>query len=148
MRNYKLLNFKVNGNEMGKLVAIEGLNQIPFEIKRIFYIYGVKGDAVRGRHSNRNSEFVMINVKGSADVRLHDGSKEHVVNLSKPNEGLYIPKLMWKDMYNFSDDCGSCLNPTLECHLWPLLREDHHTNLYHKVQSSLPQNTLEGSQKQ
>ncbi len=105
MRNYKLLNFKVNGNEMGKLVAIEGLNQIPFEIKRIFYIYGVKGDAVRGRHSNRNSEFVMINVKGSADVRLHDGSKEHVVNLSKPNEGLYIPKLMWKDMYNFSDDC-------------------------------------------
>lgn len=105
MRNYKLLNFKVNGNEMGKLVAIEGLNQIPFEIKRIFYIYGVKGDAVRGRHSNRNSEFVMINVKGSADIRLHDGNKEHIVNLSKPNEGLYIPKLMWKDMYNFSDDC-------------------------------------------
>ena len=105
MRGYKLLNFKVNGNEAGKLVAIEGLNQIPFEIKRIFYIYGVKGDTVRGRHSNRNSEFVMINVKGSADIRLHDGKKEQIVNLSKPNEGLYIPKLMWKDMYNFSDDC-------------------------------------------
>lgn len=105
MQNYELLNFKINGNATGKLVAIEALNQIPFEIKRIFYIYGVKGDAIRGRHSNRNSEFVMINVKGSADIRLHDGNKEHIVNLSKPNEGLYIPKLMWKDMYNFSDDC-------------------------------------------
>ncbi|ADZ85480.1 sugar 3,4-ketoisomerase [Cellulosilyticum lentocellum] len=105
MKEFKIIEWKENGGETGKLVVIEGIKNIPFEIKRLFYIYGMDKEAVRGQHSNRKSEFVMLNVCGSAKVRLHDGKKETIVSLDKPNMGLYIPKLMWKDMYDFSEDC-------------------------------------------
>ncbi|MGL4791815.1 MAG: sugar 3,4-ketoisomerase, partial [Anaerotignaceae bacterium] len=105
MEDYRLIEFKENGDDRGKLVAVEALNGIPFEIKRIFYIYGMDNSSIRGQHSNRKSEFVLISVSGSAKVRLHDGKKESIVVLDKPNVGLYVPKVMWKDMYDFSEDC-------------------------------------------
>lgn len=105
MEKFEIIELNENGDERGKLVVIEGIKNIPFEIKRLFYIYGMDKEAVRGQHSNRKSEFVMLNVCGSAKVRLHDGKKETIVSLDKPNMGLYIPKLMWKDMYDFSEDC-------------------------------------------
>jgi len=105
MEKYRIFDWNEKGDSNGKLVVIENLKDIPFEIKRIFYIYGAQKDIVRGKHSNRKSEFVLINVAGSAKVRLHDGTKETIVELDKPNKGLYIPKLMWKEMYDFSSDC-------------------------------------------
>lgn len=105
MDDYKILSWDERGDNRGKLVVVENIKDIPFEIKRIFYIYGMNEESVRGQHSNRRSEFVLINVAGSAKVRLHDGKKETVVELYKPNMGLYIPKFMWKDMYDFSPDC-------------------------------------------
>ena len=100
----KIFEFKELGDERGRLVAIESLKDIPFEIKRIFYIYGTKNDTVRGQHANKKSEFVLINLKGSCKVKLYDNNEEFVVELNKPNIGLYIPKMIWKDMYDFSDD--------------------------------------------
>ena len=98
------IDFKERGDKSGKLIAIESLKDIPFEIKRIFYIYGVSDDKVRGQHANKNSEFVMINLSGKCKVRLSDSKEETIVELNKPNEGLYIPKMIWKDMYDFSKD--------------------------------------------
>lgn len=101
---YGMIQFKDFGDERGKLVVIEGNQQIPFEIKRVFYIYDSDETVVRGQHANRNSEFVLVNVSGSSKVRITDGEQETIVCLDKPMMGLYIPRMIWKDMFEFSED--------------------------------------------
>ncbi len=99
-----ILHFADLGDERGKLVVIEGGQAIPFEIKRVFYIYGSDATVVRGQHANRESEFVLINVAGKSKVRITNGSEEIIVELDKPMMGVYIPRMLWKDMYDFSPD--------------------------------------------
>jgi len=99
-----VLQFKDLGDERGKLVVIEGQEAIPFEIKRVFYIYGSDSTVIRGQHANRESEFVLINVAGKSKVRITDGKEELIVELNKPRMGVYIPQMIWKDMYDFSFD--------------------------------------------
>ncbi|MBR6243384.1 MAG: FdtA/QdtA family cupin domain-containing protein [Ruminococcus sp.] len=101
---YRKLNFSDFGDERGKLVVAEGELDIPFAIQRVFYIYGSDDSVIRGQHANRNSEFVLINVAGSSKVMLTDGKNKETVTLSRPMEGLYIPKMIWKEMYDFSPD--------------------------------------------
>ena len=101
---YKLLEFKEFGDERGSLVVAEGGGDIPFEIKRVFYMYGSDSGIIRGRHANRHSEFVLINVAGTSKVRLDDGFQTEVVELNKPRMGLYMAPMIWKDMYDFSPD--------------------------------------------
>lgn len=99
-----IFTFKDLGDERGKLVVIEGERDIPFEIKRIFYIYDSDDTVIRGQHANRETEFVLINVAGQSRVRITDGKEEFVVDLNRPMMGVYIPKMIWKDMYDFSSD--------------------------------------------
>ncbi len=99
-----IIEFKDLGDERGKLVVIEGNESIPFEIKRVFYIYGSDPDVIRGQHANRDSEFVLINVAGTSKVRITDGREEFIAELNRPMIGVYIPKMVWKDMYDFSSD--------------------------------------------
>ena len=99
-----VLQFGDLGDERGKLVVIEGGQSIPFDIKRICYIYESDATVVRGQHANRNSEFVLVNVAGQSKVRITDGTEEFVVELNKPMMGVYIPQMIWKDMYDFSPD--------------------------------------------
>ena len=101
---YKILEFGDLGDERGKLVVVEGAMDIPFEIKRVFYIYGSDSSIIRGQHANRNSEFVLINVSGSSKVRMDNGFEEEVIELNRPRMGLYLPTMVWKDMYDFSED--------------------------------------------
>lgn len=78
-------------------------SQIPFKVKRIFYMYDTSEDVVRGCHANRRTQFVLINVVGSCTVKVKDGKGNQAVYLlNKPNMGLYLPAMVWKDMYNFS----------------------------------------------
>lgn len=98
------MKFRDLGDERGKLVVIEGGISIPFPIKRVFYIYESDSKVVRGQHANKESEFVLINVAGQSKVRITDGVEEFVINLNKPMMGVYIPKMIWKDMYDFSCD--------------------------------------------
>ncbi len=102
--NYKILNFIESGDTRGRLVVAEGNVDIPFNIERVFYIYGSDSSVARGKHANRKSEFVLINVAGTSKVKMTDGKKEIVINLDKPNMGLYIPKMVWKEMYDFSEN--------------------------------------------
>lgn len=99
-----IVHFDDLGDERGKLVVIEGGQAIPFEIKRVFYIYESDSTVVRGQHANKESEFVLVNVAGTSKVRITDGKEEFVVSLDKPMTGVYIPKMIWKDMYDFSED--------------------------------------------
>lgn len=102
---YKMLDFNELGDERGSLVVIEGNSDIPFEIKRVFYIYGSDQDVIRGLHANRYSEFVLVNVSGSCNVIIKDGKgNEEIVKLDKPRKGVYLPKMIWKEMVNFSKD--------------------------------------------
>lgn len=104
IENTKFIKFKQLGDERGHLVVIEGNEDVEFNIKRVFYIYGSDPDVVRGQHANRDTEFVLINVCGTSKVRVDDGKEEKVYVLDKPHEGVYIPKMVWKDMYDFSED--------------------------------------------
>lgn len=99
-----ILQFADLGDERGKLVVIEGGQVIPFDIKRVFYIYDSDRTVVRGQHANKESEFVLINVAGKSKVRITDGKEEYIVELNKPMMGVYLPKMIWKDMYDFSKD--------------------------------------------
>ena len=101
----KIIRFRDLGDERGNLVVIEGDGiDIPFDIKRVFYIYGSDATVVRGKQANRQSEFLMVNVSGTSKVRVTDGYEEMVVSLDEPGLGLYLPKMLWKDMYDFSKD--------------------------------------------
>ena len=71
--NVKMLEFPPRGDERGHLVIVEGMKDVPFEIKRIFYIYGSDTDVVRGQHANKKSQFVLINVAGKSKVKVKDG---------------------------------------------------------------------------
>ena len=102
---YKIIEFQDLGDERGNLVVIEGGGMdIPFEIQRVFYIYASDADVVRGHHANRETEFLLVNVSGSSKVRIDNGEESVVVELNKPRMGVYIPNMVWKDMYDFSED--------------------------------------------
>lgn len=105
MNKVQMLEFPQHGDERGHLVIVEGGQDIPFEIKRAFYIYGSDKDVVRGQHANRKSEFVLINVSGKSKVKVKDGEgNEAVFCLNRPHTGIYLPTMVWKDMYDFSED--------------------------------------------
>lgn len=101
----KMLDFPQLGDERGDLVVVEGMQDIPFEIKRVFYIYGSDKDVIRGKHANRESQFVLINVAGSSKVCVKDGKgNEAIYCLNRPRTGIYLPNMIWKEMYDFSAD--------------------------------------------
>lgn len=104
MELYRRIEFSDLGDERGKLVVIEGNLSIPFTIQRAFYIYGSDSDVVRGKHANIHSEFVFVNVAGSSKIMVTDGRNKEIVVLDKPMEGIYLPCMVWKEMYDFSPD--------------------------------------------
>ena len=105
---YKILEFGEYGDERGNLVVAEcGGDEVPFNVQRVFYMYGSDSDVVRGQHANRRTEFVLINVSGTSKVRIDNGYESEIIELNKPRMGLYIPAMVWKDMYDFSS--GSVL---------------------------------------
>ncbi|MDE5591226.1 MAG: FdtA/QdtA family cupin domain-containing protein [Acetatifactor sp.] len=105
MNKVKMLEFAEHGDERGKLVIAEGGLDIPFDIKRVFYIYGTQSNIIRGQHANKKTEFVLINVAGTSKVKVKDGEgNEAIFCLNRPHTGVYLPTMVWKEMYDFSDD--------------------------------------------
>lgn len=105
INDVRMLEFKEHGDERGYLVVVEGERDLPFKIQRLFYIYGSDPDVVRGEHANRNSQFVLINVAGTSKIRVKDGlGNEIIFCLNRPHTGIYLPSMVWKDMYDFSKD--------------------------------------------
>ena len=96
-------NFPEHGDDRGQLVAIETMKDIPFEVKRVYYIYDTLPGVRRGFHAHRELEQILICVHGSCKIHLDNGTDTAEVLLDKPNEGLYISNDMWREMYDFSD---------------------------------------------
>ena len=105
MVQYDLLHFNVHGNHQGKLVALEKGADFPFDIKRVYYIWGTDKNVVRGKHAHRRLEQVIICTSGSCDFILDDGQDCAKVHLDDPSVGLHIKSNIWREFTNFSPDC-------------------------------------------
>lgn len=103
--NIRMLKFIAKGDSRGSLISLESGNHVPFVIKRVYYIFGTQSGVERGFHAHRTLQQVAICVRGSCEFRLRDGREECTVQLSSPEEGLYIGEMVWREMANFSSDC-------------------------------------------
>lgn len=105
MKGYKLLNFNVYSDDRGNLSSLSNNNEIPFDIKRIYYTWDMPKDAIRGGHAHKELKEVMVCLHGSCDFVLNDGKENIIITLDKPNLGLYIEPKLWREFKNFSEDC-------------------------------------------
>lgn len=96
--------FQPHGDERGQLVALEEYKDIPFRIKRVYYMYETMEGFVRGKHAHKNLQQILVCIHGSVKIKLDNGKGEtKVVPLEKPYEGLYVANNMWREMYDFSE---------------------------------------------
>lgn len=96
--------FQPHGDDRGQLVALEEFKDIPFEIKRVYYIYDTLSDVRRGFHAHKNLEQILICIHGSCKILLDNGFEKKIVPLEKPYEGLYVANNVWREMFDFSPD--------------------------------------------
>ena len=100
--NCRLIDLPKITDPRGNLSFIEGRNHIPFDIKRVFYLYDVPGGADRGGHALKACHQFLIAMSGSFDVILDDGSSKQRIHLSRSYYGLHLPPMVWREMDNFS----------------------------------------------
>ncbi len=96
--------FQQHGDERGQLVALEELRDIPFEIKRVYYMYDTGAGVRRGFHAHKSLEQILICIHGTCKILLDDGTEQTIVPLDKPYEGLYVSNVVWREMFDFSPD--------------------------------------------
>lgn len=101
----KILDLPIRGDDRGSLIAIEQSQTIPFDIKRVYYIFGTQRNVARGFHAHKALSQLLVCVSGSCDVILDDGVKRESVTLDRPDKGLLVESLIWREMHRFSDDC-------------------------------------------
>lgn len=101
----KLIPLQAHGDDRGSLVSLEEGRNIPFEIKRVYYMFKTKEGVRRGFHAHKSLRQVAIAVRGSCRFVLDDGSERVELCLDNPAQGLVIESFMWREMYDFSDDC-------------------------------------------
>ena len=96
--------FQQHGDERGQLVALEEYKDIPFQIKRVYYMYDTGKGVRRGFHAHKSLEQILICIHGSCKILLDNGTEKKIVSLEKPYEGLYIANNIWREMFDFSSD--------------------------------------------
>ncbi|WP_063660041.1 sugar 3,4-ketoisomerase [Aliivibrio fischeri] len=101
----KFIELQSHGDERGSLVSLEENKNIPFEIKRVYYIFDTKEQVRRGLHAHKKLKQLAIVLKGSCRFLLDNGSEKIEILLDNPSQGLYIESVIWREMFDFSDDC-------------------------------------------
>lgn len=96
--------FQQHGDKRGQLVALEEFKDIPFKIKRVYYMYDTAQGVTRGYHAHKSLQQILIWIHGSCKIRLDNGKEKKIVTLEKPYEGLYVSNAMWREMFDFSSD--------------------------------------------
>lgn len=102
LSNCRVLTFRKIEDARGNLTPIEADQDVPFTLKRAYYLYDVPSGATRAGHAHKALEQVMIAVSGSFDVIIDDGKDKKTFHLNRPNIGLYIPNMVWREVDNFS----------------------------------------------
>ncbi|HIF9071201.1 TPA: sugar 3,4-ketoisomerase [Photobacterium damselae] len=100
-----LIEFKELGDERGGLISLEQNKNIPFDIKRVYYIFDTKDNVARGFHAHKKLQQVAVCLKGSCRFIMDDGINKDEVTLDRPNIGILIDVMQWHEMYDFSSDC-------------------------------------------
>lgn len=103
--HFKRLKFEIKGDHRGSLIALESFKNIPFEIKRVYYVFGTKEGVRRGCHAHKKLKQVAVCVSGSCKFLLDDGREKIIIELNRPDEGIFIESMIWREMYDFSPDC-------------------------------------------
>lgn len=99
------LTFPIIGDNRGYLIALETFQSIPFDIKRVYYIFGTQQGVARGFHAHKDLKQVAVCVTGQCRFILDDGNQRQNVWLDSPTKGLLIEGLVWREMHDFSTDC-------------------------------------------
>jgi dTDP-4-dehydrorhamnose 3,5-epimerase-like enzyme len=94
-----------HGDNRGMLIALEKDRNVPFDIRRVYYLFSTKCDVHRGMHAHRNLNQLAVTVRGSVTFLLDDGSGACKVVLDDPSQGLLLRRMVWREMYDFSEDC-------------------------------------------
>lgn len=94
--------FPVQGDNFGKIISVEGFNDVPFLLKRVYFMYDTVGGVVRGKHAHKTLNQVLVCVSGRCKILLDDGHEKKIVPLENPNEALFVAHDMWHEMYDFS----------------------------------------------
>lgn len=94
-----------HGDHGGMLIALEQDRNVPFEIRRVYYIFATQRDVHRGKHAHRHLHQLAVAVRGSVTFLLDDGSGPIEVVLNDPSQGLLMGRMVWRELYDFSDDC-------------------------------------------
>jgi hypothetical protein len=102
LESCRLIDFPRIQDPRGNLTFIEGTRHVPFEIKRVYYLYDVPGGAVRAAHAHKTLHQLLIAMSGSFDVTLDDGRDRRRFHLNRSYFGVYIPPMIWRDVDNFS----------------------------------------------
>lgn len=103
---YSVIQLPTHGGGDGSLVALEEMSDVvPFELRRIYYIYGVKRTLRRGFHAHKNLKQLLVCVSGGCDFLLDNGLERDVIRLDSSNCGLLIKQPLWREIYNFTEDC-------------------------------------------
>lgn len=95
--------FQQHGDERGQLVSIEEMKDIPFDIKRVYYMYDTVPGVRRGYHAHKKLEQILVCINGSCKILLDNGIEKKVVSLEKRYEGVYVPPGIWREMYDFTE---------------------------------------------
>lgn len=101
----KLIQFQSHGDERGSLVSLEQNKNIPFDIKRVYYLFDTKDKVRRGFHAHKKLKQLAVVLKGSCRFLLDDGAEKIELLLDNPAQGLFIESFVWREMFDFSDDC-------------------------------------------
>jgi oxalate decarboxylase/phosphoglucose isomerase-like protein (cupin superfamily) len=102
MNNFKLIDLPKILDERGNLSFVEFPKHIPFELKRVYWIYDVPGGEKRGGHAYKKLHEVIIAISGSFDITLDNGSEVQKISLNRSYQGVYVPNNMWRSLDNFS----------------------------------------------
>ncbi|MHC5105995.1 sugar 3,4-ketoisomerase [Enterobacter ludwigii] len=101
----EIITFPEHGDDRGTLIVLEQYKKIPFDIKRIYYMFDTQEGVRRGFHAHKKTRQLAIPVKGQCKILLDDGLEKTEVCLNNPGEGVMIEPMIWHEMFDYSDDC-------------------------------------------
>ncbi|WP_205480424.1 sugar 3,4-ketoisomerase [Sphingomonas arenae] len=100
-----LVDLAIRGDDRGSLIALEGDRNLPFAVARVYYVFGTKAGVSRGFHAHRKLNQLAVAVSGSCTMLVDDGSRRTALPLDRPDQGLLLGPMLWREMHDFSPDC-------------------------------------------